>query len=562
LLECEEQPLNVVPKQMSLCKIRNKRFIVLLCMALFVVTIYVYLPAGSHQFIGFDDDVYVTKNPNVLRGITGKNVIWAFGSVDAGNWHPVTWLSHMADVQLYGLDPRWHHLTSVVVHALSATLLMLLLCRLTGSLWQGAFIAALFALHPLHVESVAWVAERKDVLSAFFGFLTLLLYSEYRVRRNPVLYEFALYSFILGLMSKPMLVTLPLVMLLMDLYPLDRSRQEVRDCTGFAALVKENIYFFACALMSCAVTVYAQHSGGAVVGFNAMPFQPRVENAVVAYMKYIGKTLYPHDLALLYPLQPSFPLWQVAGSSLALVAISLAAVGFRRRCPYLAFGWFWFLVTLVPVIGIVQVGSQSMADRYSYIPITGLFVIAACGTADLTKGMHHREIVLSLVAGIILTASAMATRQQLCYWRDSVTLYRHTLQVTSDNYMLHYNFGNFHSDNGDINSAIREYREALRIRPGFMNARNNLGIALGRKGDLDAAIITFKGAIGDDPGFTDAYLNLGIALGKKGDIDAAIQAYRDGLRTNPDNITAQHLLDNALAQKNDSERSRDKLKRH
>ncbi|MDR3579630.1 MAG: tetratricopeptide repeat protein [Oryzomonas sp.] len=468
----------------------------------------------------------------------------------------------MADVQLYGLDPRWHHLTNVAVHALSATLLMLLLYRLTGSLWQGAFIAALFALHPLHVESVAWVAERKDVLSAFFGFLTLLLYSEYRVRQNPVFYEFALYSFILGLMSKPMLVTMPLVMLLMDLYPLDPSRHGVRECTGLFALVKEKISFFACALLSCAITVYAQYRGGAVVGLNVMPFQLRFENAVVAYMRYIGKTLYPHDLALLYPLQPSFPLWQVAGSSLALIAISLAAVGFRRRCPYLAFGWFWFLVTLVPVIGIVQVGSQSMADRYSYIPITGLFVIAACGTADLTKRMRHREIALALVAGIILIAFTMATRRQIRYWRDSATLYQHTLQVTSDNYMLHYNFGNFHSDNGDINSAIFEYREALLIRPGFVNARNNLGIALGRQGDLDAAIITFKEAIRDDPGFTDAYLNLGVALGKKGDIDAAIQVYREGIRTNPNNITAQHMLDNALAQKNDSERSRDKLKNH
>lgn len=531
-------------------------------MALFVVTLSIYLPVGSHQFIEFDDDVYVTKNPNVMRGITGKNVIWAFGSVEAGNWHPVTWLSHMADVQLYGLEPRGHHLTNVAVHALSATLLMLLLYRLTGSLWQGAFVAALFALHPLHVESVAWVAERKDVLSAFFGFLALLLYSEYMVRRNPVLYEFALYSFILGLMSKPMLVTLPLVMLLMDLYPLNRSRHEVRDCTGLVALVKEKISFFACALMSCAVTVYAQHRGGAVVGLNVIPFQLRVENAVVAYMRYIGKTLYPHDLALLYPLQPSFPFWQVAGSSLALVAISLAAVGFRRRCPYLAFGWFWFLVTLVPVIGIVQVGSQSMADRYSYIPITGLFVIAVCGTSDLTKRMRHREIALALVAGIILIASATATRLQIGYWRDSATLYQHTLQVTSDNYMLHYIFGNFHADNGDIDSAICEYREALRIRPRFVNARNNLGIALGREGDLDAAIMKFKEAIRDDPGFTDAYLNLGVALGKKGDIDAAIQMYREGIRTNPDNITAQHMLDNALAQKKGSGISLDKLKRH
>jgi tetratricopeptide (TPR) repeat protein len=216
----------------------------------------------------------------------------------------------------------------------------------------------------------------------------------------------------------------------------------------------------------------------------------------------------------------------------------------------------------VPVIGIVQVGSQSMADRYSYIPITGLFVIAVCGTADLTKRMRYREIALALVAGIILIASSMATRRQICYWRDSATLYRHTLQVTSDNYMLHYNFGNFHSDNGDLNSAISEYREALRIRPGFVNARNNLGIALGREGDLDAAIIIFKETIRDDPGFTDAYLNLGVALGKKGDIDAAIQVYREGIRTNPNNITAQHMLDNALAQKYDSERLRDKSKHH
>ncbi len=434
-----------------------------------------------------------TNNPHVAQGITAANIFWAFTSVECTNWHPITWLSHMADVQFYGMNPRGHHLTSVVIHTISSLLLLLLLFRLTGSLWQSSFVAALFALHPMHVESVAWVAERKDVLSAFFWFLTLLLYAEYAAKRKPMLYVLSLFSFVLGLMSKPMLVTLPLVMLLMDFWPLNRGhfkeqipwRNQLPLLMGF---LKEKIPFFACSLFSAVITIYAQNKGGAISGLEIVPFGLRIENALIAYVKYIAEALWPHDLAVLYPLLHSFPLWQVIGSLSFLLSISAATFLSRRRYPYLAVGWFWFLITLVPVIGLVQVGVQSMADRYTYIPFIGLFIMGAWGIPILTKELPYKRIVLTLLAVSVIIASTTLTWRQLGYWRDSGTLFRHAIQVTSVNYMAHYGLGNYLNKTGDPDSAIIEFRTVLTINPNFHMAHNDLGNCFLDKGDLYGAI--------------------------------------------------------------------------
>lgn len=532
--------------------VENLNFI--LCIALVAITLAVYIQVVNHRFVNLDDGAYVTENNYVKSGITANSIVWAFISVDA-NWHPVTWLSHMADVQLFGLNPMGHHLTSVVIHSVSTVLLFLLLFRLTGSRWQSIFVAALFALHPLHVESVAWVSERKDMLSALFWFLTLIFYCEYVAKRKPALYLLALVSFVLGLMSKPMLVTLPIVLLLMDYWPLNRylhegQEQGLRQISGrLTAFIKEKIPFIAFSFFSCVITIYAQYKGGAINDLIDVPIVLRIQNALVAYVKYIIKTLWPRDLAVLYPITSSIPLWQIIGSMLVLLLLSFAAIRLWRRHPFFAVGWLWFLVTLLPVIGLVQVGTQSMADRYSYIPAIGLYIMAAWGVPVLIKKLRYREGVLTLLAGSIIIASASLTWQQLGYWRDSVSLFRHTLQVTTDNYLIHNNLGTLLLSRGDLDAAIPEFRDVLRIKPNDIDAHINLGIAFIRKGDLDEAVREFREVLRISPDDVDAHSNLGVALARKEDLDAAIREFQEVLRISPNNTIAQKNLERVLARK-------------
>lgn len=473
------------------------RNLILHCIMLVFIILVVYTQAGDHEFV-FDDIDYVTNNPHVASGITGKNIFWAFTSVHSANWHPITWLSHMADVQIFGMHPFGHHLTNVFIHSVSALLLLLLLFRVTGSIWQSSIVATLFALHPLHVESVAWVAERKDVLSAFFGFITLIFYSEYVKKLKTRMYIFALIFYILGLMSKQMLVTLPIVMLLMDFWPLDRYRPVEREqmlgqfIRRGRDLIKEKIPFFACGLLAGFVTLYAQNKFGAIKSLYEQSFELRVENALISYVKYIIKTLWPSDLAVLYPFPSSFPLWQVIASMIFLLLASAASIRFGRRYPYLPVGWFWYLVTLLPVIGLIQVGHQSMADRYSYIPITGLFIIIVWGVSDLTKCLQHRIAILATLSVVILITLTALTWHQLGYWRNNISLYQHTLQVTTGSYLIHYNLGLAFAETGQIDAAIQEYQKALQMKPNYANARYDLGIAFASKGDMDAAINEYK----------------------------------------------------------------------
>ena len=531
--------------------------VVLVCMALAGITLAVYFQAGNHQFLSFDDKQYVTGNPHVTRGITGATIMWAFTSIDAFNWHPITWLSHMTDVQLFGMNPRGHHLTNIIIHTTSSVLLLLLLFRCTGSLWQSSFVAALFALHPLHVESVAWVAERKDVLSALFWFLTLLMYAEFSVKRTRVLYTLSLFCFVLGLMSKPMIVTLPIVMLLLDFWPLGRYRcgelaQEVYQLSDrLLAHIKEKIPFIACSLLSGFITLYAQHTGGAMIALNAEPFRLRIENALISYVTYIGKTAWPHDLAVYYPFPVTIPPWQAISSLVVLLLVSAAAIRSRRRYPYVTVGWLWFLITLAPVIGLVQVGGQSMADRYSYLPVTGLFIVVAWGVPDLTKGLSHRNGILALLAGAVIIVSAAATWEQLGYWQDSISLYERTLQVTSGNYLINYNLGVDHAEKGNLDAAIRHFQEAIRINPNYAEAHNNLGVAFAKSGDPDAAIREYRTALVANNNDIKARFNGGNALAQKGDLPAAIREYQAALRIDPDNTELHMTLGSVLAQNGD-----------
>ncbi len=556
-------------------------------LALVVITLAVYWQVGGHSFISFDDGLYVYENSRVLRGLTLSNIAWAFTSLEAANWHPLTWLSHMLDVQLYGLNAGGHHISSVVIHAAAAVLLLLLLYRLTGAVWQSALVAALFALHPMHVESVAWVAERKDVLSAFFWFLTLLLYAGYASTRRRSYYLLTLLSFALGLMAKPMLVTLPLVMLLLDGWPLKRGgevsirhlgttavRPEPHDfardrlveghesahvSTGstrtysypalMLALVKEKIPFFVLSLLSAAITIYAQGKATAIQNLETIPYGMRIENAAISYVTYMARLLWPNDLAVYYPFTFDLPGWKFVGSAVILVLVTAWVLRVGRRYPFLAVGWLWFLITLAPVIGLVQVGSQAMADRYTYIPYTGLFIMLAWGVPALTTVWPYRRTLHVALAAVALSVLVAVSWQQIGYWRDGVSLFTHALQVTSNNGVAHNSLGITLKEKGDLDGAIAQYRKALAINPYGHESHSHMGVALAEKGELESATGEFKAALAIKPNDYDASNNLGLAYARLGALDAAIQQLRSAIALKPDAGSAHINLGLALIEK-------------
>jgi protein O-mannosyl-transferase len=536
------------------------------CLGLACMTLVVFWQVGSHQFINYDDPLYVTNNAHVKAGVTARTIAWAFATTAASNWHPLTWLSHMADVEIFGLNPRWHHLMSVLIHAASTVLLFLLLLKITASPWQCSFAAALFAIHPLHVESVAWVAERKDVLSGFFWMLALLFYSGYAKKPDRIRYAVTLLSFATGLMVKPMLVSLPAVMLLMDYWPLDRFRSEAlaprheghsNVSNPLWRLLKEKIPFLFLSLVSGLVTIYAQRSGGTMSSLEVVPLVSRVGNTLIAYAKYTGKTIWPQNLAFFYPFPLSIPLWHVIISCALLILISLGTIRLRHRFPYLIVGWLWFLLTLLPVIGLVQVGAQSMADRYTYIPLVGLFIMISWGIPDLLRGLHRRTIILAISASIVITVLSGTTWKQLGYWKDDISLYRHTLGVTSNNYIILTNLGIALAERGDVNAAIQAYEEALRIWPRSATVHVNLGAALADQGKMEEAISHYGEALRLKPGYVLARINWskalnnrGVAWAQQGKLSEAIGYFSEALRIDPDSVDGHFNLGITLARLN------------
>ena len=498
-------------------------------MVMVLATVAAYAPTASHDFISYDDPGYVTGNELVRSGLTSGGIAWAFTSTAMSNWHPVTWLSHMLDVQLFGLKPAGHHLVSVALHVASSLLLLLLLVRLTGLPGRSLTVAALFALHPLHVESVAWVAERKDVLSGLLWHLTLLLWVAHVRRPGPGRYAGALACFALGLLAKPMLVTLPVVLLLLDWWPLGRCRGggEGPPGKGAGALrlppLLEKVPFFLLAAASSAVTIFAQQRGGSLVDLPSAPIGLRVANALVSTARYVGKALWPVDLAVLYPLPAAIPAWQPLIAAAVIVAASATAVALARRLPFLVTGWFWFLVTLLPVIGLVQVGAQAMADRYTYLPLTGLFIVVVWGGAELMAPLRHGRWVATGAAAATLAAAAAVTATQLGHWRDSLALYRHTLAVTRDNFLIMNNYGAALNDAGKPEEAIAVLEQAIATAPTHAEAYYNLGrIAQVTRQDYEAAGALYARALQLKPDYADALINLGGLLNTAG-------RFREGL---------------------------------
>ncbi len=536
----------------------------LIGLLLIVATLGVFWQVRSHDFLNYDDDVYVSENSQVQEGFTRKSVIWAFTSGYASNWHPLTWLSHMLDCQLFGLNPGGHHLTNLMLHLANTLLLFLLLNRMTSSLYRSALVAALFALHPLHVESVAWVAERKDVLSTLFWMLTMWTYLLYVEHPRLGRYLLTLVVFTLGLMAKPMLVTLPCVLLLLDYWPLDRlALRQPEDSINSGAqkglssspqrsfllrLFWEKVPFFVLAAVSSAVTFLVQQSSGAVKSVESFPLSIRIANGLVSYVSYIYKMIWPQHLAVFYPHQgSSLPMWLAGAAGLLLLGISVAVMRAGRRHPYLAVGWLWYLGTLVPVIGLVQVGLQEMADRYTYVPLIGLFIMIAWGIPELTRGWRYGRVVLRMAAGSLLAVLMVCTWMQLRHWRNNETLFKHALNTTANNFLAHDSLGNTLAQQGKIGEAIDHYSAALRIKPDYMNSHTNLGIALLQRGDVEQAITHFSAVLRYQSDSPEAHNNLGLAVARQGYVDRAIDHYFTAIRLKPDYPQAHNNLGNALA---------------
>lgn len=599
------------------------------------LTLGLFYPVVNFEFLNYDDDRYVTRNTFVSPGLTWRGVCLACTTVAASNWHPLTWLSHMLDCQLFGLRPGWHHAVNLLLHAANTGLLFLLLRRLTGAVWRSAVVAALFAWHPLHVESVAWIAERKDVLSAFFWMLALWAYSRYaecrmrnaecrtedapalkaehatrNTRHASLFYILSLLFFALGLMSKPMVVTLPFVLILLDFWPLQRIRMAEAGplstrlrglAISLLLLAREKLPFFILSALGCGVTLWAQAKGEAIASVERIPIAARVANAVVSYVTYMAKTVWPQELAVFYPYPASLPPVKVLLCGCVLVAVTGLALWQARRRPYWLTGWFWFLGTLVPVIGLVQVGDQAMADRYSYLPLIGLFIAVVWGAADLLGLFPERRLVAGIAASALLAGSAVATSLQLPYWRDAATLFERALAVTSKNHvahnnlavilfeegnyaaardhlanalvivpdyaLAHYNLANTYAKLAEgavltsLPSALRtevdaprdsppdpmRLSESLRLKPDSLSEHRELQERLMRSDDFQRAVAHFTLALKFKPDFADAHLNWACLLELVGKPAEAEAHYRAALQLAPDSAHVHSNLGVLLA---------------
>jgi Tfp pilus assembly protein PilF len=499
-----------------------------------------------------DDEKYVYRNPHVLRGLTREGFSWAFTTFHAANWHPLTWLSHMLDAELFGPSPGWHHRMNVLYHLLNTNLLFLVLWRMTGGLWQSAVVAALFGVHPLHVESVAWASERKDVLSTLFFLLALGAYLRYVRKPGVARYLPVAALFFLGLLSKPMLVTFPFVLLLLDWWPLRRMELPAGSSGALERVrvlwppVREKIPLLAMSIASCVVTVVAQSRGHAINPLWRVSLVSRFFNAVVSYAAYLWKTVWPSSLAVLYPLEVRTGLgtrgWPIAGGLLLIGGISFLAVRQARRRPYLLTGWLWYLGTLVPVIGLVQVGDQAMADRYTYIPLIGVFLAATWGAFEFAETRRYGRPALKVVVPAVVVSLAVAAWSQAGYWRDNVALYSHALAVTEKNWKVWNNLGLAYVELGRNEEGIASYREVLRIKPDQAGAWNNIGLVYHKLGMYKEGIASYRDALKIQPDYADAWYNLGIGFEKLGRSQQAIEAYRESIRLAPNNADAWNNL--------------------
>jgi protein O-mannosyl-transferase len=521
-----------------------------LSVGLIALNLIVYAPVRQFQFVNWDDPTYVTENAKVLGGLTWNNVVWALTTGHAPYWHPATWLSHLLDVQLFGLDAGAHHLTSLAIHVVNTLLIFGWLCSATQATARSAFVAAMFAVHPLHVESVAWIAERKDVLSTLFWSLAIWAYVRYARRPDWRRYVTVIAFYALALMAKPMVVTLPLVLLLIDIWPLRRlSLQRSHD---WSRAIGEKVPFLALSTATGIATVIVQHRVGAMAGLDVLTSPQRAANALVGYVAYLAKTIWPANLAAFYPFD-AVSITVVGAAALGLAAITAAAIHYRDRYPYFFVGWLWFLITLAPVVGFLQAGEQAMADRFSYVPIVGLFVIVAWGMPDVFRNVTWSPRVIRAAAVLIVVASAVTARAQVEHWRDSVTLWVHAIQVTPNSYLAHENLGQALRERGRLEEARASYARALALTPSGWSAyaaviHNSLGLISTKDGRTPQAIEEYEVATRLNPKFTEAHINLANALAAEGRFHDALEHYRAATQLEPGLTEAQVGLGSALLQ--------------
>jgi len=528
---------------------RQKNLIpILICLFLAIITVITFWPLKDCGFINFDDNFYVYENAYVQSGLNWNSITQAFSSElvkISGNWHPLTWLSLMLDYSIFGLNPQGFHLINLLFHVLNTILLFLILRRMTKTLWPSAFVAAVFAIHPLHVESVAWISERKDVLSTFFWMLTMGAYSYYVEHPGFRRYLFVLLFFVLGLMAKPMLVTLPFVLLLLDYWPLRRFH-EIKpvdpeyNWSLIYPLLREKVPLFVLVILSSIVTYIAQLKGGAVASIEMIPLGVRIGNVFVPYIAYIGKMIWPGHLSVFYPYPKLLVLWQVLGSVILLIAVTLAVIWRAKRSSYLATGWLWYLGTLVPVIGIVQVGGQAMADRYTYIPLIGLFIMVAWGVPDLLKKWKHRNEILWTLSALIILCLSIITWTQVGYWQNSITLFNHTLKVTNHSWLAFNNLARAYNNLGNYKQAIEDYDRAIEIKPDYAEIYNNRGAIYGNLDNYRHAIEDYDRAIEIKPDYAEAYNNRGNAYDGLGNYKQAIEDYNRAIEIKPDYAEAYY----------------------
>lgn len=534
----------------------RKNLKLLLSVILAATTVVCFWQLTGCDFVNFDDHDYLYANKIVQRGLTFDNIIWAFTTFEQSNWHPVTWISLMLDCQLWGLNPALHHSVNLLLHVLNTLLLFFILLRSTSCTWQSFIVALLFAIHPLHVESVAWIAERKDVLSTFWGFMALaayVLYTEKPARRKLMA---SVFFFAIGLMSKPMLVSLPLIFLLFDYWPLKRIEPGKVNLTSlYSPFVKEKIPFFALSAASCVITLIAQHQANTLLKLAETPIDLRVANAFVSYVSYLFRTLWPFDLAVLYPYPDHIPLLYSVSAFAFIIVISVVSVRKASRYPYLFVGWSWYLLTLVPVIGFVRVGYQSMADRYTYIPLIGIFMLFSWSITDLLKNRPHRY-AMPAIACILAVMLCPLTWMQTGYWKNSISLYEHALAVTDKNYVVLYNLGVARFHNGDVSKALDLFYRSVEINRYYPDPLVFIGHILSKQEKYREAIPYFQSALALKPNFENAQTRLGICYLKINQPDEAESRFREALKSNPYERHANLYLANLLISKGQAEEAR------
>ncbi len=524
----------------------------LICLFITLITFAVYIQVLNHDFTNFDDNSRVTENHYVNGGLTHDSFFWAFSFKNKNGiyWHPLTWLSHILDCQLYGLNSGMHHLTSLIIHMVNSILLFLVFNRMTGELWKSAFIALLFAIHPINVESVVWVAERKNVLSTFFWMLTIYMYAAYTQRAKFYRYLLVFFFFALGLLAKPMLVTLPFALLLLDYWPLKRVGTQI--IPSAFRLIVEKMPLFLLSGTSIYLSILSRQGTEGIASSEQVTMGLRIANALVSYVGYIGKMLWPQNLAVYYPFPDMVPIWKAAFAGLFLVTVTLFALLCAKKRPYFSVGWLWFMGTLVPVIGLVQAGLwPAMADRWAYIPFIGLFINIVWGTPSLTEKWPHKTKILVIAATAFLLMLISNTVYQTRYWTNSITLFEHALRVTSNNAVAHTLLGSALTANGRLSEATIHLQKSLQISPESPKTYNGLGVVLGRQGKTDDAVKHFREALKLDQNYIECHKNLGIALANQGESSDAKNSFSEAIRLRPGYAEAHNGLGFVLVQQGD-----------